>query len=77
MNVSLTEKQQQYIDAQLQSGDFKNASEVICDAIHLHQIYRNKVIANLRLKIENGWSGPASRRSASQIARDKRAQHNQ
>jgi len=55
MNVSLTEKQQQYIKSQLDIG------EVVPDAIRLHQIYRHKVIADLRLEIESGWSGPASR----------------
>jgi antitoxin ParD1/3/4 len=44
MNISFTEKQEQYIKLQLQSGDFKNASEVVRDALRLHQIYKYRII---------------------------------
>ena len=33
MNVSFTDKQKEYIDNQIKSGDFQNASEVVRDAI--------------------------------------------
>ena len=72
MNISFTEQQQQYIKAQLQSGDFKNASEVVRDALRLHRVYRYKVIEELRAEIAKGWDGQASSQTASQIARDKR-----
>ena len=71
MNISFTEQQEQYIKAQLQSGDFKNASEVVRDALRLHKVYRNKVIEDLRAEIAKGWEGKASSRTASQIAQDK------
>ena len=72
MNISFTNQQEQYIQNQLQSGDFKNASEVVRDAIRLHQVYRHKVIEDLRAEIEKGWEGPSSSRTATQIAKRKR-----
>jgi antitoxin ParD1/3/4 len=56
----------------LRSGDFNNASEVVRDALRLHQVYRHKVIEELRAEIAKGWEGKTSSRSASRIARDKR-----
>lgn len=73
MNISLTEQQEKYIAAQLKSGDFKNASEVVRDALRLHKIYRHKIIEELRDEIAKGWSGQISRRTASQIAQEKAA----
>lgn len=73
MNISFTNQQEQYIQSQLKSGDFKNASEVVRDALRLHQIYRFKVIEELRAEILKGWDGPTSNsRTASQIAHRKR-----
>lgn len=40
MNISFTKKQQDYICEQVTSGDFQNASEVVRDALRLHEIYR-------------------------------------
>ena len=71
MNVSLTEKQKKYITTQIESGDFQNASEVIRDALRLHQIYRYKIIEELRVEIEKGWSGPASKRNIQDIIKTK------
>lgn len=72
MNISFTEKQQQYISTQLSSGDFQNASEVVRDALRLHELYRNKVLDELRNEIAKGWSGPASKRTVKEIISDKR-----
>lgn len=71
MNVSFTEKQEKYIQAQLQSGDYQNASEVVRDALRLHEVYRNRVIAELRSEIDKGWEGEASKRSVKDIVRAK------
>lgn len=71
MNISFTEKQEKYIRSQLESGDFQNASEVVRDALRLHEVYRHKVIEELRAEIKKGWEGPVSSRTASQIAQDK------
>ncbi len=49
MNISFTDKQERYIASQIQSGDFQNASEVVRDAIRLHELYRLKIAEeNLR-----------------------------
>ena len=71
MNVSFTEKQEQYISAQLKSGDFQNASEVVRDALRLHEVYRHRVIEELRAEIEKGWDGVASTRKAKDIVKAK------
>jgi len=71
MNISFTEKQEKYIAAQLKSGDFQNASEVVRDALRLHEIYRTRVIEELRAEIAKGWEGETSLRSATEIAKTK------
>ncbi len=71
MNVSFTEKQTKYIESQLESGDFKNASEVVRDAIRLHQLYRQKIIDDLRSEISKAWDGPTTNIKPSEIARRK------
>ncbi len=71
MNISFTDQQEKYITSQLESGDYKNASEVVRDALRLHQVYRLKVIADLRAEIAKGWDGDTSSRNAAQIAQDK------
>ena len=67
MNVSITNKQEQYIASQIESGDFQNASELVRDALRLHQLYRKKVIDELRIEIEKGWDSELSTRSVSDI----------
>lgn len=71
MNISFTTKQENYIAEQLKSGDFKNASEVVRDALRLHEFYRHKVIEELRAEIAKGWDGESSKRTATQIAQKK------
>lgn len=71
MNVSFTDKQEQYIAAQLSSGDYQNASEVVRDALRLHALYRHKVIEDLRMEIAKGWDGPSSSKSVSDILKEK------
>jgi len=67
MNISFTEKQQNYISTQLLSGDFQNASEVVRDALRLHELYRNRVLEELRGEIAKGWEGPLSKRNVKDI----------
>jgi antitoxin ParD1/3/4 len=71
MNISFTEKQEKYIAAQLSSGDFQNASEVVRDALRLHELFRNKVLEELRSEIDKGWDGPASKRKVKDIIKSK------
>lgn len=67
MNISFTDKQEKYIQAQLASGDYRNASEVVRDALRLHEVYRNKVLEELRAEINKGWEGEPSKRSVKDI----------
>ncbi|MBN4057812.1 type II toxin-antitoxin system ParD family antitoxin [Olleya sp. AH-315-K02] len=71
MNVSLTKKQEKYIANQIKSGDFQNASELVRDALRLHEVYRHKVINDLRVEIEKGWSRETSKRSVQEIISSK------
>ncbi len=71
MNVSLTKKQEDYIAEQIKSGDFQNASELVRDALRLHEVYRHKVINDLKAEIEKGWSGTASKRTVKDILNSK------
>ena len=72
MNVSLTDKQQKYISSQVKSGDYQNASELVRDAIRLHEVLRHKVIEDLRIEIEKGWEGQTSERNVQDIINSKR-----
>ncbi len=67
MNISFTEKQENYISTQVSSGDFQNASEVVRDALRLHELYRSRVLEELRKEISKGWDGPASKRTVKDI----------
>lgn len=72
MNISFTEKQEQYIAAQVSGGDYQNASEVVRDALRLHEIYRHRVVEELRAEIARGWDGPASNKTVRDIIASKR-----
>ena len=72
MNISLTKKQEAYIANQIKSGDFQNASELVRDALRLHEVYRHRVINDLKAEIEKGWSEATSRRSVTDIINSKR-----
>ncbi len=74
MNISFTEKQQDYISNQVQSGDFQNASEVVRDALRLHEIYRHRIIEDLRREIEMGWDDDSGR-TVEDIIKAKIAEH--
>jgi antitoxin ParD1/3/4 len=67
MNVSLTEKQKKYIASQIESGDFQNASELVRDALRVHQVYREKMLVELRAEIQKGLDSGISERSLDEI----------
>jgi antitoxin ParD1/3/4 len=71
VNVSFTGKQEKYIASQIKSGDYQNASEVVRDALRLHEFYRQVLIQELRAEIAKGWDGPGSSRSVGDIIREK------
>lgn len=72
MNVSFTKKQEEYISKQIESGDFQNASEVVRDALRLHEVYRHRVIQDLKAEIEKGWNHVESSRSVKNIIQAKK-----
>jgi len=72
MNVSFTKKQTDYISEQIESGDFQNASEVVRDALRLHEYYRFRIIEDLKSEIEKGWNGNSSSRSVKDIILSKK-----
>jgi len=72
MNISLTKKQEKYIASEIASGDFQNASELVRDALRLHEVYRHKVIADLRAEIEKGWSAPTTNQTVSEILAEQK-----
>lgn len=71
MNISFTEKQERYIAAQIAQGDFQNASEVVRDALRLHEYYRHRIIEDLRAEIAKGWGGAPSKRRIGDIVKAK------
>jgi len=75
MNISFTDKQAEYIALQVREGDYQNASEVVRDALRLHQVYRHRVVEALRREIAKGWDGPISDRSVTDILEAKQSQH--
>lgn len=72
MNVSFTKKQEDYIATQIESGDFQNASEVVRDALRLHELYRHRVIQDLKAEIEKGWNDVPSSRTIKDIIQSKK-----
>ena len=58
MNLRFTKKQEEYIAQQVATGEYQNNRGVICYAIRVHRIYRDKVIEDLRKEIEKGWHVP-------------------
>lgn len=71
MNITLTKEQEEYILKQVASGDYQNNSQVIRDALRLHQIYRHKVITDLKLEIDKGIKRGISNRSVNSIIKAK------
>lgn len=67
MNVSLTKKQEDYIASQIKSGDYQNASELVRDALRMHQLYREKMISDLKAAVQEGLTSGYSQRSVLDI----------
>ncbi len=71
MNISFTSKQEKYIANQIESGDFQNASEVVRDALRIHEQYRHHILKELKKAIEKGWDGEPSKRNLQDIIAEK------
>ncbi len=67
MNISFTKQQREYIQDQVNSGDYQNNSEVVRDALRLHSKYRTKVLDDLKLEIEKGFNSGFSKRTVKDI----------
>ena len=74
MNISFTQKQNEYIASQVAEGDYQNASEVVRDALRLHEIYRHRVIEDLRAEIQKGLDSPPSNKTVKDIIAAKKQQ---
>ena len=74
MNISLTPKQEKYIADQIAQGDFQNASELVRDALRMHQIYRERMLMDLRAEIEKGWNAPESNLTIKDILEKAKAE---
>ena len=55
MNYSLSKRLEDYVSEQVKSGSFNNASEVVRDALRLHEEYQLKLEA-LRHDVQVGVS---------------------
>ncbi|WP_432411994.1 type II toxin-antitoxin system ParD family antitoxin [Rasiella sp. SM2506] len=75
MNISFTEKQEKYIRDKVASGDYKNASEVVREALRQHESDDEKKLALLRAEIEKGWNGGISKKSMQDILNEKLEQY--
>lgn len=71
MNINLNQEQEKYIAHLLASGHFPNASEVIHDALHLHELFRNGAQQELRTEIDKGWDATTSNRTVKDIINAK------
>ena len=67
MNISFTEKQEKYIRDKVASGNYKNASEVVREALRLLESEEDKKLAFLRAEIQRGIDSGYSDRSIEEI----------
>lgn len=75
MNISFTDKQEKYIRDLVKSGDYKNASEVVREALRAHNQEYDKKLVWLRTEIQKGIDSPASKRSIKDIIKAKQTEH--
>ena len=72
MNVSFTSKQENYIREQVKSGNFQNASEVVRDALRLHELMRERLLNELKNEIQAGIDSGRSSKTPQDIIAEKR-----
>jgi antitoxin ParD1/3/4 len=75
MNISFTEKQEKYIKSQVESGEFQNASEVVRNALRMHEAYEHRMITELRAEIQKGIDSEDSPYSVLDIVKEQRAKY--
>jgi len=55
----------------VKSGDYQNNSELVSEAIRLHQIYRERLIIDLQREIEKGLESGYSNNTINDIVKFK------
>lgn len=60
MNISFTTQQEAYIKELVASGNYKNASEVVREALRLHSEEQERKLAWLRTEIQKGMDAPSN-----------------
>jgi len=71
MDFQITKDHKKKILKLITSGEFKNESEVIKDALDLHRACQEKIY-NLRKEIDKGWDSPNSLRTIKDILKSKK-----
>ena len=71
MDIIFSENQGKYITSQVLRGDFKNASDLIKDALRIHELYRNQMLDELRLEINQGWEMQTTKRTVKDVINEK------
>lgn len=67
MNISFTEKQEKYIRNHVKSGNYKNASEVVREALRLHADEQDRKLEWLRAELQKGIDSGISHRTINDI----------
>ena len=76
MNFSLSKKLESYVAEQVDSGSFNNASEVVRDALRLHEEYQLKLEAlrhDVQIGISSIRAGHISRATPEEIIEKAKA----
>ena len=80
MNVNLSETFENYIQAQLTSGTYNNASEVVREALRLKmqqdELYQAKLEALRAAIIEGEQSGPATAWDMAEMIKEAKQESN-
>ena len=74
MNVSLPNPMKTWVESQVQTGHYSNASDYVRDLIRQDQEYQDKLKA-LRAAVEAGEKSGISTRSIDDIWQDVQARH--
>ena len=73
MNISFTEKQEKYIRDHVASGNYKNASEVVREAMRIHEEEQGRKLEWLRAEIQKGLESGSSNMSVDEIFDEAKA----
>jgi antitoxin ParD1/3/4 len=74
MNVSLPDALKEWVEAQVRSGEYASASDLVRDLIRENR-ERAMRLARWNAAVEDGWNAPDDPRPVSEIFADLRAEH--